>query len=128
MAEKPDTTNLSAQRASADGGAMPPRERETHAQGFARLRVLRVSLERTLDQMGEILDAVDAPPEPTPERRALLDVAEPLDQTQNLIIAASNLAASSDPYLEGLCAVIGAAEEKLDAARRSMKQREAANV
>jgi hypothetical protein len=119
---------MSNPTASADGGAMPPRERETHAQSFARLRVLRVSIERTLDQMGDILDAADAPPEATPERRALLDVDEALDQTQNLIIAASNLAASSDPYLGGLCAVIVAAEEKLDAARRSMKQREAANV
>jgi hypothetical protein len=100
---------------------LPPRERETHAQGFARLRVLRLSLERTLDEMGEILDAVEAPPEATPERRSLLDVDEALDQTHNLIIAASNLAASPDPYPLGLHAVIVAAEEKLDSGRRMLR-------
>ena len=47
----------------------------------------------------------------------LLDVADALDQVRNLIIGASNLAASPDPHPAGLHAVIIAAEEKLDFAR-----------
>jgi hypothetical protein len=49
---------------------------------------------------------------------SLLRIDEALDTTRNLIIAASNLAASNeDPYPAGLHAVICAAEDKLDDAR-----------
>ena len=35
----------------------PPRERETHVEGFTRLKALRLSLEKTLAEMAAILDA-----------------------------------------------------------------------
>jgi hypothetical protein len=106
----------------------PPRERETYVEGFLRLKALRLTLEKTLDEMSDILDAVDYAPAPLDA-----DVDEALDQTHNLIIAASNLAASPDPYPAGLHAVIVAAEEKLDSGRRLLargrgQEREAAHV
>ena len=68
---------MSKPTASAAGGAMSAEGRETYAAGFLRLRVLRLSFERTLEEMGAVLDAVDAPPAATPEQRSLLDVDEP---------------------------------------------------
>ena len=63
---------MSKPTVSATGGAMPaPAQPETYAGGFARLRVLRLSIERTLDEMGAVLDAVDAPAarrEPNPSK------------------------------------------------------------
>ena len=63
---------MSKPTVSAAGGAMPAEGRETHTQSFARLRVLRLSLERSLDEMGAVLDAVDDPPaarrEPNPSK------------------------------------------------------------
>ncbi len=67
----------------------PPRERETHAQGFARLRVLRLSLEKTLDEMGAVLDAVEAPPVEGPPRKPNASgMADELDAINELVDAA----------------------------------------
>jgi hypothetical protein len=78
------------------------------------------------------------PPEPCPPKArkppTLITVADAIDQTRYLIIAASNLSAEKmDSYSEGLHAVIIAAEEKLDSARAMLaairgQEREATNV
>jgi hypothetical protein len=83
---------------------------------------------------------VDAVPEavrqasPAEGHPSLLNIADAIDQTRYLIIAASNLSAEeTDSHSGGLHAVIIAAEEKLDSARAMLgairgQEREAANV
>ncbi len=62
------------------------------------------------------------PAEGHPDLARLLRIDEALDTTRNLIIAASNLAASDEAYPPGLHAVICAAEDKLDDARAALKE------
>jgi len=57
----------------------------------------------------------------TAQKPDLLRIEEALDAARNLIIAASNLASSPDPFPAGLHAVICAAEDRLDDALDTLK-------
>jgi hypothetical protein len=95
---------MSKPTVSAAGGAMPaegqpPREREAYIEGFLRLKSLRLSIEETLDEMSDILDAVDADAPDRDPSRELLGVVDDINEVR-CILEAAWMAAESISELE----------------------------
>jgi hypothetical protein len=123
---------MSKPTVSAAGGAMPaegqpPREREAHAEGFLRLKALRLSIEKALDDMSKILDAVEAPPAATPEQRsragAATRIGDGLDVSKALVDAAYMAAGDlQDFQREAMRTLLDETSSKLGTAQKEFAE------